>query len=43
VIASGLPDPTSVSSGTAYLTTTLSGAFPSGLYVRAVDGWFHIL
>ena len=42
VIISGLPDPAVTESGVMYLTQTVSGTYPSGLFVRALDGWYHV-
>jgi hypothetical protein len=39
VLLSGLPSPTSYSSGTLIYQVQSSGATPSGLFVRALNGW----
>jgi len=39
VLLSGLPSPTSYSSGTLIYQVQISGATPSGLFVRALNGW----
>ena len=39
VLLSGLPSPTSYSSGTLIYQVQSSGAKPSGLFVRALNGW----
>ena len=39
VLLSGLPSPTSYSSGTLIYQVQSSGTTPSGLFVRALNGW----
>jgi hypothetical protein len=39
ILLSGLPSPTSYSSGTLIYQVQSSGATPSGLFVRALNGW----
>jgi len=39
VLLSGLPSPTSYSSGTLIYQVQRSGTTPSGLFVRALNGW----
>tara|TARA_R110002126_G_scaffold10363_3_gene47200 strand:+ start:7079 stop:7813 length:735 start_codon:yes stop_codon:yes gene_type:complete len=42
VVASGLPNPTAIESGVAYLQLESSGTYPSGLYIRAGSDWYFI-
>ena len=42
VITSGLPNPTAIASGVAYLQLQSSGTYPSGLYIRAGSAWYFI-
>ena len=42
VITSGLPNPTAIASGAAYLQLQSSGTYPSGLYIRAGSAWYFI-